>query len=108
MLHVFQSKLKYCRAAEFLLNKRFQSIYHKMDPPSLSQLVVVKHHQAETKFTFSFYLALPDFKINKQFNLNRELSEETESFLERLNNNLNKAKKKNSKSLIQSTSNGCS
>ena len=101
MLHIFQSKLKYCRANNFWLIRRFQSIYHKMDPPSLSQLVVVKHHQAETKFTFSFFLALPDFKINKQFNLNRELSEDTESFLERLNNNLNKAKKKNSKSFSE-------
>ena len=101
MLHIFQRKLKFSRAAEFWVNRRFQSIYHKMDPPSFSQLVVVKHHQAETKFTFSFYLALPDFKINKQFNLNRELSENTESFLERLNNNLNKAKKKNSKSFSE-------
>jgi len=68
--------------------------------PSLSKMserVVVKHFEGDERFTFSFHLKIQDMKIDKQFNLNRELGEETGAFLERLTNNLNKANKSKGK-----------
>ena len=62
--------------------------------PSLSKMsenAIVKYFEGESRFTFSFHLVIPANKINKQFNMNRDLSEETSAFLERLNNNINKA-----------------
>ena len=73
---------------------RFQStsaIFPKLE--KMSESVIVKHFEGETRFTFSFHLVLPQFKIDKQFNLNRELEEETKAFLDRLTNNVNKANK---------------
>ena len=99
MLHILQTQLRGVRTSFSLFSKRFQSTFIKMEKDS--QLVVVKHFKEETRFTFSFHVALPDFKIDRQFNLNRELSEETGGFLERINNNLNKSKKKNSKCFTQ-------
>ena len=64
--------------------------------PSLARMsnrVVVKHFEGDERFTFSFQLELQEKKIDKQFNLNRALAEETSAFLDRLANNVNKAAK---------------
>ena len=80
-----------------LLNRCYSSSVS--DFPKLTKMcdkVIVKHLPGETRFTFSFHMKLVEVKIDKQFNLNRELEEETDKFLERLRNNLNKAKKNKS------------
>jgi len=59
----------------------------------MSEIAIVKHFDGEPRFTLSFHLCLPAFKINKQFNLNRDLNEEKEAFLGRVENNVNKANK---------------
>ena len=59
----------------------------------MSNRVVVKHFEGDERFTFSFQLELQEKKIDKQFNLNRALAEETSAFLDRLANNVNKAAK---------------
>ena len=56
--------------------------------------VTVRRREGEDRFTFSFHLHIPDLKINKQFNLNREVKEETTAFIDRLGSNIAKAKKK--------------
>ena len=64
--------------------------------PRMSDKVIVKHRKEEDgKFTFSFHLKISDLKIDKQFNLCREVTEETNAFMERLSNNIVKANKKN-------------
>ena len=99
MFHIFQNQFKTVREHWFWFGKRFQSSFIKMEKDS--HRVVVKHFKDETRFTFSFHVSLPDFKIDRQFNLNRELSEGTEGFLERINNNLNKSKKKKSQNFAE-------
>jgi len=59
----------------------------------MSNRVVVKHFEGDERFTFSFQLEIQEKKIDKQFNLNRLLTEETSAFLDRLANNVNKASK---------------
>ena len=56
--------------------------------------VTVRRREEEDRFTFSFHLHIPDLKIDKQFNLNREVKEETTAFIDRLGSNIAKAKKK--------------
>ena len=64
--------------------------------PRMSDKVIVKHRKEEGgKFTFSFHLKISDLKIDKQFNLCREVTEETNAFMERLSSNIVKANKKN-------------
>jgi len=63
----------------------------------MSERVIVKHFEGDERFTFSFQLQIQEMKIDKQFNLNRTLSEETGAFLDRLANNLNKAVKSKGK-----------
>jgi len=68
--------------------------------PSLSKMnnkAVVKRFEGEERFTFSFHLKIEEMKIDKQFNLNRDLCEGTAVFLERLQNNINKAHKRKKK-----------
>ena len=72
---------------------RFKSFASFPNLEKMSQHAVVKHFEGEPRFTFSFHLVLPQQRIDKQFNLNRDLKEETASFLERLKNNVNKANK---------------
>jgi len=59
----------------------------------MSDRVIVKHFEGDNRFTFSFHLKMEDKKIDKQFNLNRDLGEKTGDFFDRLNNNVNKASK---------------
>ena len=62
--------------------------------PRMSEKVIVKRREAEDRFTFSFHLKIADLKIDKQFNLSREVSEDTSAFIERLSSNILKANKK--------------
>ena len=63
--------------------------------PRMSDKVIVRHREEEGRFTFSFHLKIPDLKIDKQFNLSREVTEETIGFIERLSSNIVKANKRN-------------
>ena len=62
--------------------------------------VTVRRREGEDRFTFSFHLHIPDLKIDKQFNLNREVKEETNAFIDRLGSNIAKAKKKKKKKSV--------
>jgi len=77
----------------FRFNSNFPTV------SKMSDRVVVKHFTGDERFTFSFQLKIADMKIDKQFNLNRDLSEQTGGFLDRLANNVNKAAK-NKKALV--------
>ena len=65
--------------------------FPKLD--KMTNVAVVKHFPGDPRFTISFHLKLQQNKIDKQFNANRDLKEETTAFLERLNNNVNKVNK---------------
>lgn len=73
----------------------FRSVSHIYFPQltKMSENAIVKHFEEESRFTLSFHLKIPANRIDKQFNMNRELAEETSAFLERINNNVNKANK---------------
>lgn len=60
----------------------------------MGRRVTVRMVEEEPRFTFSFHLAVPDLKVDKQFNLSREVGELTEAFLERLAGSLAKAARK--------------
>ena len=62
--------------------------------PRMGDKVTVRRKEGEDRFTFSFHLHIPDLKIDKQFNLNREVQEDTAAFIDRLGSNIAKAKKK--------------
>ena len=63
--------------------------------PRMSEKVIVRRREEESRFTFSFHLKIADLKIDKQFNLSREVTEATSAFIERLSSNIVKANKKN-------------
>ena len=63
--------------------------------PRMSEKVIVRRREEESRFTFSFHLKITDLKIDKQFNLSREVTEATSAFIERLSSNVVKANKKN-------------
>jgi len=63
--------------------------------PRMSEKVIVRRREEESRFTFSFHLKITDLKIDKQFNLSREVTEATSAFIERLSSNIVKANKKN-------------
>ena len=73
----------------------FRSVSHIYFPQltKMSENAIVKRFEGESRFTLSFHLKIPANRIDKQFNMNRELAEETSAFLERINNNVNKANK---------------
>ena len=62
--------------------------------PRMSEKVIVRRREGEGRFTFSFHLKITDLKIDKQFNLSREVTEDTSAFMERLSSNIVKANKK--------------
>ena len=60
----------------------------------MGRRVTVRLVEAEPRFTFSFHLVVADLKVDKQFNMSREVGELTEAFLERLAGSLAKAARK--------------
>ena len=84
--------------AEFLSLKSLVSVRNLASyplVPRMSDKVIVRRRVEEGRFTFSFHLKITDLKIDKQFNLSREVTEDTSAFIERLSNNIVKANKKN-------------
>ena len=92
MLNIFQS------IKNSLVKRNYSLIsFQNYNYPKLSAMnkntAIVKHFKGDPRFTLSFHLIIPSRKINKQFNLNRELEEDTHAFLGRLVNNINKVNK---------------
>lgn len=65
--------------------------------------VVLKHLDGDETFTVSFTVANPTVRVNRQFNMSRNINEEMSPFLERLHANLEKAvsKKKKNKKVVE-------
>ena len=94
MLNILQRKTKsLVPVISGIIPSRFVNHIHFPQLSKMSEKAVVKHFEGESRFTFSFHLKIPANRIDKQFNMNRELKEDISAFLERINNNVNKANK---------------
>ena len=68
-----------------------------------SESIRNQHVEGEDRFTFSFFLRNADLRIERQFNMQRPLSEPSVAFLHRLNANVDKVvakKRKKRKQVI--------
>lgn len=94
MLNIFQRKTT-SLVREISRKLPFRAVSHINFPQltKMSRNAIVKRFEGESRFTFSFHLKIPAYKIDKQFNMNRDVDEDISAFLERINNNVNKANK---------------
>ena len=75
--------------------RNFASRSHPLVPRMSDKVIVKRREEEGGRFTFSFHLKITDLKIDKQFNLSRDVTEATSAFMERLSSNILKANKKN-------------